>query len=308
MSRCDSILLIAFGGPEKPEDIRPFLKNVAEGRAIPPERLEEVAQHYEAIGGRSPINDLTRLQAEGLRRVLRRENRFERVYIGMRNWHPFLHESLAEMKRNGHLRALGIILSSFQTEASWDRYLADVARARARVGAGCPDVEFAGHWADHPLFLDAMVDRARAALEEVPAGRRAGAPLIFTAHSVPVGMASDSPYAAQLQTAATTIAERLGHARWTLAYQSRSGSPREPWLEPDIGDVLRALGREGVTDAVVAPIGFVCDHVEVLYDLDIGACRVARECGLTLHRATAANDHPAFIEMLADLVRRGPAS
>src|SRR5712691_10785093 len=139
MPRCDSILLIAFGGPEKPEDIRPFLKNVAEGRAIPPERLEEVAQHYEAIGGRSPINDLTRLQAEGLRRVLRRENRFERVYIGMRNWHPFLHESLAEMKRNGHLRALGIILSSFQTEASWDRYLADVARDRARVGTGCPD-------------------------------------------------------------------------------------------------------------------------------------------------------------------------
>jgi ferrochelatase len=305
MSRCDSVLLIAFGGPEKPEDIRPFLRNVAEGRAIPPERLEEVARHYEAIGGRSPINDLTRLQAEGLRRALRRENRFERVYVGMRNWHPYLHESLAEMKRNGHLRALGIILSSFQTEASWDRYVADVARARGRVGAGCPEIAFAGPWADHPLFLDAMVDSARAALEEVPAGRRAAARLIFTAHSVPVGMSEDSPYTAQLKAAAAAIAGRLGQPRWSLAYQSRSGSPREPWLEPDIVDALRAIGREGVTDAVVAPIGFVCDHVEVLYDLDIEAGRVARECGLTLHRAQAANDHPAFIEMLADLVRRG---
>jgi protoporphyrin/coproporphyrin ferrochelatase len=308
MSRCDSVLLIAFGGPEKPEDIRPFLRNVAEGRAIPPERLEEVARHYEAIGGRSPINDLTRLQAEGLRRALRRENRFERVYVGMRNWHPYLHESLVEMKRNGHLRALGIILSSFQTEASWDRYVADVARARGRVGAGCPEIAFAGPWADHPLFLDAMVDRARAALEEIPAGQRAAARLIFTAHSVPVGMSEDSPYTAQLKAAAATIAGRLGQPRWSLAYQSRSGSPREPWLEPDIADALRALGREGVTDAVVAPIGFVCDHVEVLYDLDIEARRVARECGLTLHRAQAANDHPAFIEMLADLVRRGATS
>ena len=308
MTGPDSVLLIAFGGPEKPEDIRPFLKNVAEGRAIPPERLEEVAQHYEAIGGRSPINDLTRLQAEGLRRALRRENRFERVYVGMRNWHPYLHESLAEMKRNGHLRALGIILSSFQTEASWDRYVTDVAGARARVGAGCPEVAFAGQWADHPLFLDAMVDRARTALEEVAAERRAGAALIFTAHSVPVDMAKDSPYSAQIQAATATIAGRLGHQRWLLAYQSRSGSPREPWLEPDIGDVLRALGHEGVTDAVVAPIGFVCDHVEVLYDLDIEARRIARESGLTLHRAKAANDHPAFIEMLADLVRRGPTS
>jgi len=307
MSAIDSVLLIAFGGPEKPEDIRPFLSIVTEGRAIPAERLEEVARHYEAIGGRSPLTELTRLQAEGLRRALRREGRFARVYVGMRNWRPFLHETLAEMKRAGHLRALGIILSSFQTEASWERYAADVAAARDKVGPGCPEVALAGPWADHPLFLDAMVERARAALEEVPAERRGAARLIFTAHSVPVAMAEGSPYAKQLHAAAAAIAGRLGHRPWSLAYQSRSGLLREPWLEPDITDALRALAKEGATDVVVAPIGFVCDHVEVLYDLDIEARGVARECGLGFHRALTANDHPAFIEMLADLVKRGPA-
>jgi ferrochelatase len=303
----DSVLLIAFGGPEKPEDIRPFLQKVAEGRPIPPERLEEVARHYEAIGGRSPLNELTRLQAEGLRRVLRRDGRFERVYVGMRNWRPYLQDALVEMKRNGHLRALGIILSAFQTEASWERYMADVAGARAKVGAGCPEVAFAGPWADHPLFLEAMADRARKALEEVPPERRTAAQLVFTAHSVPVAMAEGSPYVTQVQSAAAAIAGRLGHRGWSVAYQSRGGSPREAWLEPDIADVLRALGREGASDVVVAPIGFVCDHVEVLYDLDIQARELARACGITLHRALTANDHPAFVEMLADLVRKGPA-
>lgn len=307
MTAIDSVLLIAFGGPEKPEDIRPFLSIVTEGRAIPAERLEEVARHYEAIGGRSPLTELTRLQAEGLRRALRHEGRFARVYVGMRNWRPFLHETLAEMKRAGHLRALGIILSSFQTEASWERYTADVAAARDKVGPGCPEVTFAGPWVNHPLFLDAMVDRVRAALEGVPDERRGAARLVFTAHSVPVAMAEGTPYAQQLQAAAAVIAGRLGHRRWSLAYQSRSGPPREPWLEPDITDALRALAKAGATDVVVAPIGFVCDHVEVLYDLDIAARGVARECGLGFFRALTANDHPAFIEMLADLVKRGPA-
>ena len=304
MSAVDSVLLIAFGGPEKPEDIRPFLRNVAEGRGIPPERLEEVARHYEAIGGRSPLTELTRLQAEGLRRALRREGRFERVYVGMRNWRPFLHETLAEMKRAGHLRALGIILSSFQTEASWERYAADVAAARDRVGTGCPEVAFAGPWADHPLFIDAMVDRVRDALEQVPAERRGAARLIFTAHSVPVAMAAGSPFAKQLQAAGAAIADRLGHRHWSLAYQSRSVSPREPWLEPDIAEAIRAVAKDGAADVVVAPIGFVCDHVEVLYDLDVEARGLAQELGLEFHRALAANDHAAFIAMLADLVDR----
>jgi ferrochelatase len=304
MGELDSILLIAFGAPERPEDIRPFLEIVTAGRRIPAERIEEVARHYEAIGGRSPLNELTRRQAAALRGALAREDVARPVYVGMRNWHPFLHETLAEMKDAGHRRALGIILSSFQTEASWERYVADVAAARDKVGPGAPEVVYAPAWADHPLFIKAMAERVEEALAAIPSPRRGQARLLFTAHSVPAAMAAGSPYAAQLEGVARVIAGRLSHARWSLAYQSRSGSPREPWLEPDIADAVRALAREGVTDVVVAPIGFVCDHVEVLYDLDVEARDVARGLGVQFHRALAANDHPLFIAMLADLVAR----
>jgi len=303
----DSVLLIAFGGPEKHDDIRPFLRIVTEGRAIPPERLEDVAEHYEAIGGRSPLGELTRLQAVSLRDMLDRMGDARPVYLGMRNWHPFLHETLAEMRQRGHRCALGIILSSFQTEASWQRYVADVAAARRRVGDDAPEVVYAAPWADHPLFLETMADRSAMALAQVPTERRASTHLIFTAHSVPVTMAAGTPYTSQFESAARRIAERLGCPRWSVAFQSRSGSPRDRWLEPDIGDALRACSQEGVCDVIVAPIGFVCDHVEVLYDLDVEARRLAETLGLEFHRAAAANDHPRFIEMLADLVRIGPA-
>ena len=306
MSDFDSVLLIAFGGPEKIQDIRPFLEIVSAGRRIPSERLDEAARHYELIGGRSPLTELTMRQAEGLRHALQRDGMPTPVYVGMRNWHPFLHETLAEMRDAGRRRALGIILSSFQTEASWERYVADVAAAREKAGAGAPEVTYTPPWAEHPRFIDAMVARGADALAEVPAFRRSNALLLFTAHSVPVAMASGSPYARQLEAAALVIAGRLGHARWQVAYQSRSGAPSDPWLEPDICDALRAMKGQGIEDVVVVPIGFVCDHVEVLYDLDIEARAVATEAGLRLHRAQAANDHPAFIAMLADLVTRGP--
>ena len=306
MSDFDSVLLIAFGGPEKREDIRHFLEIVSAGRRIPPERLEEVALHYERIGGRSPLNELTMRQAEGLRQALKHDAKPTPVYVGMRNWHPFLHETLAEMRDGGRRRALGIILSSFQTEASWERYVADVAAAREKVGAGAPEVVYTPPWAEHPRFIDAMVARAADALAEVSAPKRADALLVFTAHSVPVAMASGSPYARQLEAAGRVIAGRLGHARWQVAYQSRSGAPSDPWLEPDICDALREVNGQGIEDVVVVPIGFVCDHVEVLYDLDVEARAVAAEAGLRFHRAQAANDHPAFIAMLADLVTRGP--
>jgi ferrochelatase len=305
VSDVDAVLLIAFGGPEKPEDIRPFLRIVTEGRRIPPERIEEVAHHYEVIGGRSPLGELTRLQAASLRQALAREGDARPVYVGMRNWHPFLPETFAEMRARGHRRALGIILSSFQTEASWERYLEDVDAARARVGADAAEVLYAAPWAEHPLFIEAMVDRAAEALAGVPAARREAAHLVFTAHSVPVAMAASSPYAAQLGTVADRIAARLTHRHWSVAYQSRSGSPREPWLEPDIGDALRALAQGGTREVVIVPIGFVCDHVEVLYDLDVEARQLAETLGLGFHRAAAANDHPRFIEMLAALVRAG---
>lgn len=303
----DSVLLIAFGGPERPEDIRPFLEIVTAGRPIPPERVEEVAHHYEVIGGRSPLNELTRRQARALGRALEAAGMARPVFVGMRNWHPFLRETLVEMRDRGHRRALGIILSSLQAEASWQRYQDDVAAARVMVAAGVPEVDYAPPWGDHPRFLEAMAARTREALEAVAPGARARTPLVFTAHSIPVSMAEGSPYAAQFEAAARAVAGRLAHQRWTIAYQSRSGSPRDRWLEPDIGDALRALAREGARDVVVVPIGFASDHVEVRYDLDVEARRVASELGLGFHRAGAANDHPDFIAMLVDLVRQGSA-
>ncbi len=183
-----------------------------------------------------------------------------------------------------------------------------MAAARAKVGPGAPEVVFAPPWGDHPRFLAAMADRAGDALRAIDPARRAGARLVFTAHSVPVTMAEGSSYAGQLQAAARAIAGRLGRAEWTLAYQSRSGSPRERWLEPDVGDVVRAAAASGVRDLVVVPVGFVSDHVEVLYDLDVEARQVAEAAGVGFHRALAANDHPEFIAMLADLVRRAEAA
>jgi len=304
MSGVDSVLLVAFGGPTAPHEIRPFLEIVTRGRGIPAERLEEVAHHYEQIpGGRSPLAELTFAQARGLEQALAQAGPALPVFVGMRNWHPFLHETLAVMAAKGARRTLAIILSPLRTEASWDRYMQDVAEARVRV-ADAPEVGFAPPWFESSRFVAAVADRARAALGEVPPDARASpTPLVFTAHSVPKAMADVSPYVSDLNAATRAVVRRLGHARWSVAYQSRSGSPRQPWLEPDIGDVLRRLGAGGERHVVVVPIGFVCDHVEVLYDLDVEARRVAEGAGLALHRAAAVNDHPEFVAMLADLVR-----
>ena len=303
MSAFDAVLLVAFGGPTASDEIRPFLERVAQGRRIPPERLLEVARHYERMpGGRSPLNELTFAQARALEAELAAGGPALPVFVGMRNWRPFLHDTLAAMADKGLTRAVGVILSAFRTEASWERYQQDVADARARVAAA-PAVAFAGAWLAHPQFVDAVADRARAAFAGVPAAERARTPLVFTAHSVPVAMAGASPYVADFTTASRAVAERLGHARWSLAYQSRSGSPGEPWLGPDVGEELARLADAGERHAVVMPIGFLCDHVEVLYDLDVEARELAAARGLTMHRAAAVNAHPAFIAMLADLVR-----
>jgi ferrochelatase len=296
----DAVLLIAFGGPTAPSEIRPFLDNVTRGRQVPRERLEAVARHYETMpGGRSPLNALTGAQAAGLRARL--DGRLP-VYIGMRNWHPYLHETLAVMAADGRRRALGVILSAFRCEASWERYMADVAAARARV-AGAPEVVYAPPWFEHERFVAAVADRARAALQDVPEPERDRTPLLFTAHSIPRAMAEASTYVADFGAAAAAVARRLGHPRWLLAYQSRSGAARDPWLEPDVGETIRDLAKAGERRVVLVPIGFVVDHVEVLYDLDTEARAIAAEHGVVYHRAAAVNDHPQFVEMLAELVR-----
>jgi protoporphyrin/coproporphyrin ferrochelatase len=295
-----AVILIGFGGPTSLNEIRPFLDRVTAGRPIPRERYEEVVHHYEAIGGRSPFNAITGRQAAALGERLAREGVKIPVVLGMRNTPPWLEDALRDLGQSGVRRALGFVLAAHRCEASWDRYLRNVDEARERVGPCAPVVDYLGEWHAHPLFIEAAADRVTEALARLGPAARERAHLIFTAHSIPAAMAAASPYVEQLRESARLITQRLGRPQWTLAFQSRSGSPRDPWLEPDVSDVLRGL--EGQS-AVVAPIGFICDHVEVLYDLDVEAARVAREADVTMVRAATVGEHPRFIEMIAALIR-----
>ncbi len=300
----DAVLLIAFGGPEKMEDVRPFLANVLRGRPVRAERLEEVVCHYELFGGRSPLNEMTFRQAQALQELLEQNGPRLPVYIGMRNWSPYLHTTLTQMAGDGVSRALGFILSAQQSHAGWNRYREDVEVARQQLGGHAPLVDFTPGWHDHPLFIETMAELVGAALAEVPDIRRAQTPLVFTAHSVPMAMPGTAVYTMQVSKSASLVAEKVGHARWSIAYQSRSGNPRIPWLEPDIGQVISQLATTGSKELVVVPIGFVCDHIEVIYDLDIEARQIAEAHGLRQIRAATVNDHPTFIRMMANVVHR----
>ncbi len=299
-----AVLLIAFGGPTSPEEIRPFLARVTQGIDIPPHRLEEVAHHYEAVGGQSPLNEITVRQARALQELLREQGMNLLVYIGMRNAAPLLVDTLRHMAADGVQRAVGFILSSHQTEASWDRYQKNVADARLAIGRDAPEVDYCAGWHDHALFIQSWTELLQATFARIPDEHHPASPVIFTAHSVPISMANRSPYVEQLKTTARSVAEKIGHPNWSIAYQSRSGKPSDPWLEPDINTVLRDLAAQDVTDVVVAPIGFVSEHVEILYDLDIEAKKTAMQAGINLHRADCPNDHPTFIQMMADVVLR----
>ncbi len=303
---CDAVLLIAFGGPDQMEDVRPFLANVLRGRRVPPERIEAVINHYALFDGHSPLTELTQRQAQALQAdFATRGPGMIPVYVGMRNWSPYLHDTLARMRVDGVRRAVGIVMAPHRSYSSWDQYHENVAEARAQVGPRAPEIAYLGSWFDHPGFVEAQADRVAAALSAVPPVQRDEVPLIFTAHSIPSAMASTSSYADQLTTSARLVATRLHHPRWSVAYQSRSGDPKTPWLGPDVNDTIRDIGRNGGRAVVVVPIGFVCDHIEVLYDLDTEARQVAGAAGVAFHRAGTVMDHPAFIRMLGDLVRAG---
>ena len=302
----DAVLIVSFGGPQGPQDIRPFLANVLRGRRVAPERVEEVAHHYELFGGVSPITELTRRQAEGLAARLAAAGCPLPVFVGMRNWHPFLADTLREMRDSGVRRALGFIAAAQHSYSSCEQYRENVAAARAELrGSGDDiDVTFTGSWFDHPLFIAANARHVRDALERIPITLRAGARLVCTAHSVPVSMAERSRYREQLQETARLVAEEAGMSEWALVYQSRSGRPQDPWLEPDVCDYLRDERRKGLAAVVIAPIGFVCDHIEVLYDLDREAGQVCVDIGLPMARAAAVNDDPVFVDMMADVVMK----
>ncbi|HEY1852414.1 MAG TPA: ferrochelatase [Candidatus Binataceae bacterium] len=302
-ARCDSVMLIGFGGPTAPGEVRPFLDRVLQGRPVPRERYEEVVHHYELLGGRSPYNDLTLRQAAALRERLRRDGIDVPVVVGMRNTPPFIDDALRDLAARGARRTFGFILAAHRCEASWDRYQDDLDAARTRVGAAAPQFDYAPLWHNDPRFIGAIADRVRAAIDRLAAQDRDRADLIFTAHSIPLAMAGRAAYVDQIEESAAMVARAVGNANSRVAWQSRSGNPRDPWLEPDVKDVVRELGRAGGRVAVLVPIGFLCDHVEVLYDLDIEAAQIAREASVTMVRAATVSDHPQFIELMAALAR-----
>ncbi|HEY2990700.1 MAG TPA: ferrochelatase [Candidatus Binatia bacterium] len=298
----DAVLLLSFGGPTSPEQIRPFLARVLAGHPVPPARIAEVVRHYEAVGGRSPLKDITFLQAHALDEILKQLGLPLPIYVGMRHSPPFIPEALDQMTGDGVKRALAFILSPHQTEASWERYQQSVADARNEIGDRSPHIDYCPGWHNHPLYIQVWEELIEDEMEKLAAAERDRTSLIFTAHSVPTSMAASSPYCAQLQESCSLVAARLNHPRWSIAYQSRSGNPREPWLEPDISEALHNLAGEKAAPVVVAPIGFVAEHVEVLYDLDIAAKQIAAGLGLKFFRAGAPNDHPTFIRMVADVI------
>lgn len=303
-----AVLLLSFGGPEAPGEIRPFLERVLRGIPVPPGRVEEVVHHYEAVGGRSPLKEITLRQADALEKTLKEHGLPLPVYVGMRHSGPFIREALDAMQSTGVKRALGFILSAQRTEASWDRYQKNVADAQRELAGRAPEIDYCPGWHAHPLFIQAWSELIQSRLEQSKNQDRRAIPLVFTAHSIPTAMAAGSPYVDQVQQTAQLIAERLGQRRWSIAYQSRSGRPSEPWLEPDITEEIRALAQKGEKEIVVAPIGFVCDHVEVLYDLDIEARKIAEELGMGFLRASCVNDHPTFIRMMADVIQNRPSA
>ncbi len=280
----------------------PFLENVTRGRNVPRERLEEVAEHYLHFGGKSPINDQNRALLAAVDAELAARGEALPIYWGNRNWAPYLADTLSVMKNAGIGRAICFVTSAYGSYSGCRQYQEDIARARAEVGEGAPEVHLVRRFFNHPGFVDANVARVKAAFEELDEASREDARLVFTAHSVPQSMADTSPYVAQLEETARLVAEGVGRSEWDLVWQSRSGPPQIPWLEPDVCDHLRALKEGGADAVVVAPIGFISDHMEVVYDLDHEAREVADEIGLEMARAGTVGTHPTFVGAVCDLI------
>jgi ferrochelatase len=305
MPEYDALLVVSFGGPERAEDVMPFLENVTRGRGIPRERLQIVAEHYRHLGGMSPINDQNRALIAALRQDLESHGLTLPIYLGNRNWAPLLTDVVEVMKEAGVKRALAFITSAYSSYSGCRQYLGDIEQARTAVD-GAPLIEPLRRFFNHPGFVEACVERVRAAWDQlgVSSGAhvRSEARLVFTAHSIPRAMAATCDYEKQLRATAALIAERLGQAHWDLVWQSRSGPPQVPWLEPDILDHVRALHARGTPGLVIAPIGFLSDHVEVLYDLDEEARQLCQELSLPMARAGTVGTHPRFVETIRELV------
>lgn len=303
----DALILVSFGGPEGPADVMPFLRNVARGRNIPEDRLAAVAEHYQHFGGVSPINGQCRQLLAALRPVLDEAGITLPLYWGNRNWHPMLADTLRQMRDDGVRRALAFVTSPFGSYSSCGQYLDDIAAARAEVGPGAPEIDKIRHYHDHPGYIEPHAEAVRSALAQLSDVENVR--LVFTAHSVPLTMEQKSGpeggrYTAMLRETASLVAEAAAPGlTWDLVWQSRSGPPHVPWLEPDINDHLATLPAAGVQGVVVSPIGFISDHLEVVWDLDTEAAATARNLGLRFVRAATPGADPRFVAMVRDLIR-----
>lgn len=306
----DAILMVSFGGPESKEAVIPFLENVLRGRNVPRERLLAVAEHYYHFGGKSPINQHARDLIAALQTELQRQGPCLPVYWGNRNWHPLLSDTLQKMKQDGVRRALAFVTSAYSSYSGCRQYREDIARAQSEVGAGAPDVDKLRVFFNHPLFIEATTERVEEALRAIPAGARENVQIVYSAHSIPVSMANSCDYVKQLEEVRRLVSAALGHHNHALVYQSRSGAPGQPWLEPDILDYLKQVKSENRASAVVlAPIGFISDHMEVLYDLDGEAKHLCESLQLPMTRAKTVGVHPKFVAMIRELIleRMNPA-
>ena len=300
----DAVLLVSFGGPERADDVLPFLENVLRGKRVPRERVLEVAEHYYLFDGVSPINAQNRALLAALIAELDVHGVHLPVYWGNRNWHPMLEDTIRQMAEDGVRRALAFVTSAFASYSGCRQYLEDIQAARAAIGPAAPVVEKLRLFFNHPGFIESAADRVAEAFESIDPGDRPVTRLLFTAHSLPLAMAGRCAYVEQLREACRLVAERAGRGEWDLVYQSRSGPAGQAWLEPDIRDHLAALrGGAGCRHAVVAPIGFLSEHMEVIYDLDVEAAGLCQELGITMVRSAVVGCHPRFVAMIRELLQ-----
>ena len=299
----DALIVVSFGGPESREDVIPFLENVLRGKNVPRERMLAVAEHYYHFEGKSPINQQTRELMDALKSELAQHGPNLPVYWGNRNWHPMLVDTLRQMKQDGVRRALAFITSAYSSYSGCRQYREDISRAQAEVGEGAPQIDKLRVFFNHPGFIDATEERLREALDQIPSSARDHVQLVYVAHSIPVSMASTSDYVVQLEEVRRLVSSRMGISNDVLVYQSRSGAPGQPWLEPDILDHLRTVKEKNLASAVVlAPISFISDHMEVLYDLDIEAQQLCDSLALPMARAKTVGVHPKFVGMIRELI------
>lgn len=297
----DALLILSFGGPEGMDEVIPFMENVLRGRNIPRERIEEVSEHYKLFNGVSPINEQNRQLIAALETKFADEGLDLPVYWGNRNWHPLLPDTLRQMRDDGVERALVFFTSMYSSYSGCRQYRENIWDAQQEV-EDAPRIDRLRFGYNHPLYIEANTANLREAYSQFPEDRRESVRLVFTAHSIPSAMANNSAYVDQLQETARLIADDLGIESWDLVYQSRSGPPHQPWLEPDVVDFLEELHNDGVQDVILMPIGFISDHMEVLYDLDTEARQATDAWGMHMVRAATVGTHPKFIAMIYDLV------